>query len=217
MRERTDGLRRWVVLVSPIVVIGVSRMVQQVAGLSLGVWAWVPAMLTFWGLIGCLIAWGRRGNRVTNWLSTPRGSALWSALAVLVGFVSVREFVAGWRVLESPGVLVLWLAFGVVNPWFEEGYWRGLLIDAAVSHRGLGVVYSTVVFAVSHPLIWGMHSVALRHPASLVGLGLVGGVWGVAYWRTGSLRWTIVGHTCANLLGLSVPILLNLHVPAGLK
>jgi membrane protease YdiL (CAAX protease family) len=56
-----------------------------------------------------------------------------------------------------------------------------------------------------------------RHPAVWVGLSLVGGVWGLAYSRTGSLRWTIVGHACANLLGLSVPVLLNLHVPAGLR
>ena len=82
---------------------------------------------------------------------------------------------------------------------------------------GLGVVYSTVLFALSHPLIWGVHSTALRHPAALVGLGLVGGVWGLAYWCTGSLRWTIVGHTCANPFGLSVPVLLKLHAPDGLR
>ena len=50
-------------------------------------------------------------------------------------------------------------AFALVNPWFEEGYWRGVL--------------------------------------------------------SRSLRWTIAGHMCADLFGLSVPVLLNLHVPSG--
>jgi membrane protease YdiL (CAAX protease family) len=143
---------------------------------------------------------------------------VWSALALGVGLASVREFVLGWHVLQSPTLIALWLAFGLLNPWLEEGYWRGLLIDATRGWPwGLGVVYSTLLFALSHPLIWGVHSTALRHPAALIGLGLVGGVWGVAYWRTGSLRWTIVGHTCANLFGLSVPVLLNLYVPGGLQ
>lgn len=90
-----------------------------------------------------------------------------------------------------------------------------LLIDAAGRWKVAGVVYSTALFAIS-PLVRGVHSVALRSPAAPVGLGLVGLVWGIAYARTGSLRFTIVGHTCANLLGLSVPMLLNRHVPAGL-
>jgi hypothetical protein len=28
-----------------------------------------------------------------------------------------------------------------------------------------------------------------------------------------SLRWPIAGHMCANMFGLSVPVLLNIHVP----
>ena len=129
----------------------------------------------------------------------------------------MAEFVSGWRSLQSPGVLFLWLAFGLVNPWLEESYWRGLLIDATGRWKLIGVMYSSVAFAASHPLIWGVHSIALRHPAAVVGLGLAGAVWGVVYWRTGSLLWTIAGHGCANLLGLSVPVLLSLYVPAGLR
>jgi membrane protease YdiL (CAAX protease family) len=78
-------------------------------------------------------------------------------------------------------------------------------------------VYSTLLFALSHPIIWGVHSVALRQPAALVGLALVGAVWGVAYRRSRSLRFAIAGHALANLLGLSVPMLLNLYIPSALR
>jgi membrane protease YdiL (CAAX protease family) len=216
----TDPVRRWVVLLSPIGVIGVCRGVQQAAGPLLGAWAWLPTMVLFWCVISGVIAWSRRDRPTKAWLAAPHGRHLWSFLAVGIGIVSVRELAAGWRALDSPGVLLLWLGFGLVNPWFEESYWRGLLIDAAGGAgrtRLLGVIYSSAAFAVSHPLIWGVHSVALRHPVAVLGLAVAGAVWGLAYWRTGSLRWTIVGHTCANLLGLSVPVLLNLYVPTGLR
>jgi membrane protease YdiL (CAAX protease family) len=210
--------RRWAVIFSPIGVIALGFAVQRLAGLAMGAWAWIPTMLVFWCAVASLIRWGSRGNPARLWLRRPTGSGLWSVLALGVGLVSVRELVLGWHVLRSPTLVALWLGFGLLNPWLEEGYWRGLLIDATRDWPwGLGVAYSTALFALSHPLIWGVHSAALRHPAVLVGLGLAGGVWGMAYWRTGSLRWTIAGHACANLFGLSVPVLLNLHVPGGLR
>lgn len=213
----TDRVRRWVVLLSPIAVIGLGHGVQRAAGPFLGAWSWLPTMLVFWSAIAGVIVWSRRDKPWAGWLARPRGAVFWSVLAVAIGLVSVRELAAGWRVLQSPEVVLSWLVFGLVNPWFEESYWRGLLIDATGRWKILGVVFSAVVFAVSHPLIWGVHSAALRHPAAAGGLAVAGLIWGLAYWRTGSLRFAIVGHACANLFGLSVPVLLNLHVPAGLQ
>ena len=213
-----ESLRRWILIVSPIGVIALCHGVQRLAGALIGVWAWLPTVLVFWSLVALLIASGERGNPIKTWLRPPRREWPWSILAVGVGLLAVGEFLSGWQTLASPSLVALWLGFGLVNPWFEESYWRGALIDATSSWAsGWGVVYSTVWFALSHPLIWGVHSVALRHPAALVGLVLAGAVWGVAYYRTGSLRWTIAGHSLSNLLGLSVPVLLNVHVPAALR
>ncbi len=216
MREQARGVRGWGVLLSPIAIIGVGRAAEQVAGRYLGSWAWLPTMLIFWTMIAVVVGWGRT-RPPTEWLCRPRGSAVWSILAVAVGLLSLRDFTSGWRVLGSLQVGGLWLAFGLVNPWFEEAYWRGLLIDASKGWRGLGLLYSAVAFALSHPLVWGVNCSALRHPAVVMVLALVGILWGLAYWRTTSLRWTIVGHACANLLGLSVPVMLNLYVPAGVQ
>jgi CAAX protease family protein len=210
-------MRRRLVIASPIGLIGACHLVQR-ATADLGTWAWVPTMAVFWVTIAGLIAWAAGRDAPRRWLQAPRGGWAWSALAVTVGLLSLREFLANWHLLESATVFFLWLGFGLVNPWFEEAYWRGLLIDATEGWAGgLGVVYSTLMFAWSHHLIWGVNSVALRHPAVLVGLGVVGAVWGVAYYRTRSLRFTIAGHAAANLLGLSVPVLMNLHVPAALR
>lgn len=210
--------RRWLVAASPAVLIAVGHVAERVSGRFLGAWAWAPTILVFWAVIAGLIAWGGGERPWKRWLAPPSGSWFWSILAVAMGLLSLREILAGWRTLESPLVLACWLVFGLVNPWLEEGYWRGLLVEATQGWPfGLGIVYSSAAFALSHPLVWGVHSAALAKPAALVGLVLVGLVWSVAYARTGSLRFTIAGHMCANLLGLAVPVMLNLHVPAGLE
>jgi CAAX protease family protein len=213
-----DRKRRWVVALSPVAVIGVCYGMQRVAGPWLGAWSWAPTMLVFWALLGGLVAWGGGTESARRWLQRPRGGRFWSVLAVGVGLLSLREFIEGRHSLDSPGLGLLWFGYALINPWFEEGYWRGLLLDATAGWpAGLGAAYSAGAFAVSHPLIWGVHSVALRNPNALVGLAIVGVVWAVAYRRTGSLRFTMAGHFCANLFGLAVPVLLNLHVPSGLR
>jgi uncharacterized protein len=149
-------------------------------------------------------------------LQPAQGAWPWRLLAIALGLLSLPAFLKHWQVLEPPTLLLLWLGFALVNPWFEEAYWRGLLLDATQRWGGvLSVTYSAVWFAVSHPLIWGVHSLALRHWVIVPVLALMGALWALAYRRSGSLRWTIAGHMCANAFGLTVPVLLNLHLPYG--
>jgi membrane protease YdiL (CAAX protease family) len=135
-------------------------------------------------------------------------------LAVAVGLLSLPEFVRHWRLLLDPVVMIAWLLFAVINPLFEESYWRGLLLDAMRGwHAVPAVAYSALLFAASHPLIWGVRSEALGDLRVVPVLAAIGVVWAVAYRRTGSIVCSVAGHACANLLGMSVPLLLNLYSP----
>jgi CAAX protease family protein len=212
----TERGRRLFAVLSPILLIAVGRVVQQVVGRVLGVWAWVPTMLFYWASIAGVIVWVGGVASIARWLRPARGPWAWRLLAVTVGLLSLPGFVKHSDVVRPPAMLFLSLTFAVVNPWFEEGYWRGVLLDTTARWGGLlSVSYSAIGFAVSHPLIWGVHSVALRQWAILPVLAAVGAAWAVAYRRSGSLRWPVAGHMCADLFGLSVPVLLNLHVPSG--
>jgi membrane protease YdiL (CAAX protease family) len=207
---------RRLAILSPFALIGACHGLQHLAGGALGVWAWVPTLLFFWGAIAALTVAcvGRAGVR--RWWQPARGGRAWTALAILMGLLSLPQFLRHASVLETPHVAVLWLVFAAVNPWFEEGYWRGLLLDATAGWNGvLSALYASSLFAVSHPLVWGVHSLPQRHPEVLPVLLVVGLVWSTAYKRTGSLRGSVVGHACANLLGLAVPVLLNLHDPVA--
>ena len=147
-------------------------------------------MVLFWASIAGLILWLGGMERVKGWLQPAHGGWVWCLLAVGVGLLSLPGFVAHWVVLRPPAVLFAWLAFALINPWFEEGYWRGLLIDATTRWGGvLSVAYSATWFAVSHPLVWGVHSEALGHWVIVPVLAVIGMVWAMAYRRSGSLRW----------------------------
>jgi membrane protease YdiL (CAAX protease family) len=135
-------------------------------------------------------------------------------LAVSAGLLSLHGFLGHWRLLSDGGLIVAWLAFALVNPWFEESYWRGLLIDATAPWgKWPALLYSSIWFALSHPLIWGIHSLPLRKPEAVAALLMVGLIWGLTYQRTGSLRGCVAGHMLANLFGLAALVLLNVYDP----
>jgi membrane protease YdiL (CAAX protease family) len=171
-------------------------------------------MLVFWGAIALLVRHGTSAKAPACWLKWPRRRGVWCWLAVAVGLLSLPGFVGHWRILLHPVVMPVWLLFSLINPLFEESYWRGLLLDATRSwHAVPAVAYSAILFAVSHPLIWGVRSDALRDLRVVPVLVAIGVVWAVAYRRTGSIWCSVAGHACSNLMGMSVPLLLNLYSP----
>lgn len=207
---------RTLAALSPVGLIGICVISQHAFGVMLGVWAWIPTILVFWSLIAVAIKIFSGGNAVARWLRPARGAMAWRILGIGVGLLSLHGFFSHWQILQDPLVVCLWLAFALINPWFEEAYWRGLLMDSTESWGAwLSVAYSAAWFALSHPLIWGVHSTAMRQWPVVLALLFVGAAWALAYRRTHSLRWTIAGHMLANLLGVAVPVLLNMYNPAA--
>lgn len=199
---------------SPLALVAISASIQLIAGHYVGVWAWVPTMLGFWLLIALLLHMYPGSPRPLQRFQRASGSQFWSVLAVLAGLLSLNGFLGHWTLLVDAQLIAAWLVFALVNPWFEESYWRGLLIDSTASWGKLAsLLYSSVWFAVSHPLIWGIYSLPLRKAEAVGALLFVGLIWGLAYQRTGSLRWCVAGHMLANLLGLAALVLLNIYDP----
>lgn len=206
--------KRKLAIVSPALLIVACVLSQHAFGALLGVWAWLPTMMVLWILIAMVIGHCSGWPAFVRWLQPAQGAAFWGALAVGAGLLSLHAIVSHWQLLRDPTILCLWLGFALVNPWFEEAYWRGFLMDSTKSWGAtLSITYSAAWFALSHPWIWGVHSPAMRQWPVVIALLFVGLIWGLVYRRTRSLRWTIAGHMLANLLGLAVPMLLNLYDP----
>lgn len=199
---------------SPIFLVATCALVQVLAGRLLGVWAWVPTMLFFWTAIAFLTYKFSGPVRALARFNPAAGNFFWPALAILAGLLSLHGFISHWQLLSNLNLVVAWLVFALFNPWFEESYWRGLLMDATASWGKLpSLLYSSIWFAASHPLIWGVHSLPLRKAEAVGALLFVGLIWGRTYQRTGSLRWCVAGHMLANLFGLAALVLLNLYDP----
>lgn len=209
--------RQRLILLSPLVIIAVGRSIAYLAGVMLGIWVWIPMVLAVWGIFALMIAWGGGREAIRRWLRAPQGAWGWSVLAVVVGLIPLSVFILHWKLFPSVWIILAWLLFALINPFLEEGYWRGLLLDNTTSWPSwLGVLYSTFFFAINHPLTLGVYSIANRHPAVLISTVVMGLAWAVVYRKTHSLRWTIFAHTLTDLLNLSILTFLNIVVPPSL-
>jgi hypothetical protein len=167
-------------------------------------------------IIAGLTIWGGGRESVKRWLAPAQGGWGWSALAVLLGLLGLTMFISSWQLVKPVLIFIPWLILGLVNPFLEEFYWRGLILDLTRDwSTWLRVGYSSAFFALNHLYGIAFTSIGARNPVFLVNTFILAILFSVIYLKTKSLRWLIVGHAMADLLGLSVPVFLNLWVPPG--
>jgi hypothetical protein len=209
--------RRGMVLLSPVIVVGLGYAVARITGAVWGLWSWIPVLVYYWAVLGVLIAWGGGREALGRWLQPSRGRRIWLWRAVSLALPTVfllTVFFENLPRLNQPWIVVLWLVLSFVNPWLEEGYWRGLLMDAAEHWPGwLAGLYSAFWFGASHPLVLGVNGAeAVQGLPGFIGTFIVGLVWALIYRQTCSLRWPIFGHFLQDLFAPPILVFLNLLV-----
>lgn len=217
MEQLSSKNRKRLILLSPLAIIGLGYLIVNSTMDLFGIWIWIPMTLIVWGMFGFMIGWGGGKEAITRWLQASQGAWGWSVLAVVVGLIPLSVFIQGWNLFPSIWIVLAWLLFALINPFLEEGYWRGLLLDNTNNWPGwLGVLYSTFFFAINHPITIGVYSIANRHPAVLISTFIMGLAWAVVYRKTHSLRWTIFAHMLTDILNLSILAFLNIVVPPSI-
>jgi uncharacterized protein len=202
---RFSTARTWLLILSPFVVIALGHGAALFGQAQFGMRAWVLLTVVFWTTMAVFIALA--GGWPSFLMRLKPGKRAWrsSLLAVLIGFAPLPLIILFWPVLASPLIWVPWLIFALLNPFLEESYWRGVLTDVTAHWPSwLAIIYSSTLFAASHPLMWGTFSIANRTPETVIITFLMGVFWTISYRRTGSLRWAIAGHILTDLFNLSI-------------
>ncbi len=202
----------------PFVVLGVSRLGAEVSVRLLPMRiAWVPALLVYYLAIEAAVLWVRRAiPGAQDGLSFYSGTRP-GPRAVLLGVVLPALLPFGFFVLNVALVPVAILGgiivFAIINSYFEEVFWRGLMAYLPASNR-VRVFYSGILFAFSHWFFTGAYW--LSNPRVLIPVLLTTFVMGVAwmwfYLRERSLVYTIASHLIVDVLNLSVAMFMGVHL-----
>jgi membrane protease YdiL (CAAX protease family) len=194
---------------TPIIILLVTQMTAVILGSFLSNMVFIPIFLIYWGLLALFLSLYGLGS-IREWLHKPLGHWVWIVLAVMLGFTSLPLFISNVHLFRNIPVLLLHLTFFVINPWLEEFYWRGLLID--ITNKWpvwLSASYSSILFTLWHSAFsWyseSFRSVSFYAPVLIMGFAMV-----LIYKKTKSLWLCIFSHMLINIFNMGIPVLMNM-------
>jgi membrane protease YdiL (CAAX protease family) len=204
--------KRILASISPIALIAVCHFFVVFLYKIMGQWVFVPAFIVYWGLSALCVFKLAGISYIKTLFNKPGGSIGWLILSIIVGFLPFSIFLTSLSIITAP-LMLLSILFSIINPFFEELYWRGFVPDNTFRSKPLSLIYSGILFILSHLFIWGVFSYGNRNIYLIVSLIIMSVVWCIVRIKTRSLWWCIISHFLVDLFNLLVFVMLNIYVP----
>lgn len=199
------------VICSPFILITVNHLVARFFTPFLGGWTFIPVILSMWTMCLFFIFQVEDWQSMQRWLKPTQKGWGWVLLTMAIGFLPLSLFLEHWALLAHWTIGLPFVILAVVNPWIEEFYWRGLLLDYTKSWPNwLAVLYSSALFGINHPLAFGVFSDLNSGYTVMLSTFIMGIIWGFTYQKTNSLRWIIFAHFLVDVFNMSVPAMLDM-------
>jgi len=149
-------------------------------------------------------------DSIKKWLDKSKGKFVWKILGLVVGLIPLPIFLLHNETLAAWQVWLPWILLALINPWIEEFYWRGLLLDHTKNWPNwTSILFTSSLFALNH-IAFGINSEVNRGVELIIVTLIMGVVWAIVYKKTESLRWAVFSHFLVDFFNLSAPAFLDL-------
>ena len=203
--------KKKIVLASPFLIITINFGIAFLFGNIIGKWAFIPIILIEWYLFLFFILRYTEKETRKKWLQKSKRSFGWNILALFIGILPLPLFLMHYETLEIWQVWLPWILLALINPWLEEFYWRGLLLDYTKNWSNwTAIIFTSLVFALNHA-VFGVNSELNSGITVIISTFIMGIIWGLVYKKTDSLRWIILAHFLVDLFNLSAASFLDLY------
>ena len=209
-RSSNPGNLKYVIL-SPFLIILINCITAFTFGKLIGKWSFIPIIFLEWlMLLFFILKYGGQAS-VRRWLKKKNIHWGWALVNSIIGILPLPLFLTFNHLLDNWTIWLPWILIALVNPWLEEFYWRGILMDFTKKWNGvLAILFSSILFSANH-LIFGINSELFRSYELIISTFIMGIVWAMTYKKTNSLRWVILSHFLVDFLNLSAPSFLDLY------
>ena len=195
MKRHSDLLT----IISPFIIIVFNICSSFVFKYEVVEWSFIPITMIEWLMIIFFISMNGGTDLVTLWLKKPAKNWLLSIVSLLIVllypniFSNIKNFCGSWMLVIS------YILIAVLNPFFQEFYWRGLLTDVTPHWNATAsALYSNLLFAFNYVVLQASFGQSTRWEMTLF-IFTTGIIWSITYQKTNSLRWVILSHFVWNL------------------
>ncbi|TCL57243.1 hypothetical protein EDD76_109105 [Kineothrix alysoides] len=200
------------IAITPLFIILIGLLTALLFNYYIGAWAFIPLALVYWVALGIFAKVDKISLKGAFVKSGQH--RCFNILAYIPCIFCIVAFVWGLQFITfNPLYIILSVIFVIVNPVMEELFWRQYLLEQLKWKNWVKIIYSTILFSLSHPLMWGIFSVTIRSKVMVMPLLIMGILWGSVYLKTKTLRHCIIAHSLVDVLNLSVWVFLNIYIP----
>lgn len=208
---KLENSKRRLAYFSPFIIITINCIVALFFGHLIGKWAFIPIILIEWSLFLLFIIQTQGKTQFKIWMAKPKGSLLWPITAIIISLATLPIFIKHFELLNSWKIILPWLLIAFINPFLEEFYWRGFLLDYTSKWKNwLAIIVTSLLFSANH-FVFAINSDLFKGFPVFFSTLLMGIIWAIVYKKTKSLRWTIFAHFLVDFFNLSVPSFLDLY------
>lgn len=205
--------RDLIIITSPIIVIILCHIVARISFYFLREWAWTTTAIFYWLIITLLTFLTTEKKNIKTWFIKSKKS-IWVLILIIGGFSTFPVILLrNLDVLNIKNInlIIFCILYSIINGFIEELYWRGLIYDIKINlSRWIIIIYSSVLFALIHPLMLGVFSELNRTIFPLIIAFFIGIIYSMGFFKIESLRWLIYSHILADIGSLSIFVFMNL-------
>ena len=200
-------------LIIPVSIILLGIIVGRFFFIFMKNWAWIPIVLFYWTAIWLVIYldYKKNGKSPIDYFKGSKFKLSTVILSLIVGFIPLPILLKYFYLFDANYLIVFWILIAIINPFFEEIFWRGYMLD--ISHKipfWIKAIVSSLLFAAAHPLTWGIFSPNMLTLEMLISVFIMGIVWSFVYRKSKSLLLPYLSHFLVDLFNCSVLVFLNL-------
>ena len=180
-------------------------------------YSWIPSFLFYFVSIELCLLYARHNLKINvRFGSISKGSSpkmKFLLIGILLpALIPLPMFIL--NVKAVPAIFLVYISlFAVVNPFFEESFWRGLLNNIPFGN-GFKILYSSLLFCSTHYFLWGSFWL-LPEPkwiAAVISTFVMGILWMWFYQRQRNLIYPIISHALVDVFNLSIAMFYGLKL-----
>jgi|GEM_PF-4494238 len=203
---------RWKIVVSvSFLLLAGHILAKQLGSNKQTAWIFVTAFYAIWLIISMVLL--LKGQDIKKMFSESKNWT-WNLVFIpVVTSIFIFIFLPNLRLLKWNYWLILNSIICLVNPFMEEIYWRGL-VSKISNVPLLSFLFSSITFAASHSLVFGVNSPGVAGLVGFAGAFFIGALFWICYYKTKSLRGCVLNHFLIDVAGMAVFILADKAVLA---
>ncbi len=213
MESKSILTSRKMLFLLPVVLLLVTRLGIEISVRIFDLrFSWIPAFMVYYAVIEWSFFYAKRKLAIepVSISFSLRPAPKWNRLVFGVIVPALLPF--GFFLLNVNAVpitfLVFIIVFALVNPYFEERFWRGLLSFLPAGNK-VKIFYSALLFCGSHYFLWGAYWLANppeKWIAAVITTFIMGILWMWFYQKDGRLEYPILSHILVDIFNLSFAV-----------